>query len=340
MVPADPAFTPIAETGGELADFGPYVAAINDAGTVAFRAQRPSGGSALFLGAGGPLQPLVVPEGELIGHPDLDNSGRVSFLLEDPAAGPALWIRAPDGGLTRAESAAPVAVMGPRGPVMNDSGCAVFCARLSSGAECVLQSEGARLQILARAGERFRAFPGLPVVNREGVAAFAALLTAGGAALLLSRAGVLTTVADTESEFRELSAFPSLNDPGQVAFTGTLKSGQAGVFRMESGRLRPLSAGGGPFENFRSVLQFGAGGLILCATPRGGLLGIYRGAGADAQRLIGLGDAFHDSTVADFALNAVSVNSSGQIALRVRLSNGRQLIIRAAPATDRMGDIL
>lgn len=329
MAPAPPAFTPIAETGGELADFGPYVAAINDSGTVAFRARSSAGGSAMFLGAGGPLRPLEAPAGELIGHPDVDNSGSLSFLMEDPATGPALWLRSPDGVLTRASSADPVAAMGPRGPVMNDSGCAVFCARLNSGAECVLQSDGGRLQVVARAGERFRAFPGLPVVNREGAVAFAALLTAGGAALLLSRGGTLTTVAGTETEFRELSAFPSLSDAGHAAFTGTLKSGQAGVFRREDGRLRALSDPGSPFENFRSVQQFGAGGLIVCATPRGGQLGIYRGAGPNAPRLIGLGDTFQDSTVADFALNAVSVNASGQIAIRLRLANGRQFILRA-----------
>lgn len=329
MAPAPPAFTLIAESGGEWADFSPYVAAINDAGTVAFRARRSTGGTGLFVGDGGALQELGIPAGELIGHPDLDNSGSLSFLMEDPATGPALWLRSPDGVLTRAPSTEPVAAMGPRGPVMNDSGCAVFCARLSSGAECVLQSDGGRLHVLARAGERFRAFPGLPVVNREGAVAFAALLTAGGAALLLSRGGTLTTVAGTETEFRELSAFPSLSDAGHAAFTGTLKSGQAGVFRREAGQLRNLSGDDVSFENYRSVQQFGASGLIVCATPRGGQLGIYRGAGPNAPRLVGLGDAFQDSTVADFALNAVSVNASGQIAIRLRLANGRQFILRA-----------
>jgi hypothetical protein len=319
----------IAQTGGELADFGPYVAAINDLGTVAFRAQTAGGGSSLFVGEAGPVQSIEVPAGELIGHPDLDNSGGFTFITTNPATGPAMWMRSRDGSLVRAQGVEPIAEIGPRGPVMNDSDCSVFCARLITGEECVMKASGGRLEVLARAGERFRAFPGLPVVNREGAVAFAALLAAGGATLLLSRSGTLTTVADTENEFRELSAFPALNDAGQTAFTGRLKSGPAGAFRREDGRLHVLSDGGIPFENFRSVLQFGTGGLILCATPRGGQLGVYRGAGPDARRLIGLGDPFQDSTVADFALNAVSVNSTGQIALRLRLANGRQIILRA-----------
>ena len=44
------------------------------------------------------------------------------------------------------------------------------------------------------------------------------------------------------------------------------------------------------------------------------------------------GDALFGSTVADFALNPVSFNDAGQVAIRATLANGRQLIVRADPA--------
>jgi hypothetical protein len=38
------------------------------------------------------------------------------------------------------------------------------------------------------------------------------------------------------------------------------------------------------------------------------------------------------ATVVDFALNPVSINERGQMAIRVALEDGRQLILRADPA--------
>lgn len=327
MAPADPAFTPIAETGGNLADFGPYVAAINDAGIVAFRAQRPDGHTGLFLGDGGPLTAIEV-EGDLIGHPDINNAQQVSYLTRT-AAGPACWLRSAAGIAARAHDGGEIADLGPRGPVMNESGSAVFRAQLRLGGEAVYCAADGRLDAVLRSDESFLAFPGLPVLNRSGAVAFAAEFAAGGCAILLREGGRLTTIADTSDEFRELGRFPALSEAGQVAFTGTLKSGRAGLFLSTAGGCQSLTEASSPFVSLRSVLLDGSNVPILCATRRGGELGIYRGTGAQAKRILGLGDVFLDSTVTDFALNAVSVNAHGQLAVRVRLANGRQFILRA-----------
>ena len=53
-------------------------------------------------------------------------------------------------------------------------------------------------------------------------------------------------------------------------------------------------------------------------------LGIY----ADGARLVGVGDDFEGSTVVEFALNPVSINGAGQFAARLKLSDGRQFIVR------------
>lgn len=332
MAGRSPPLLTIAATGGELADFGPYVAAINGAGLVAFRATLRSGGSGLFLGEGGALAALDCPAGELIGHPAINDAGTVSFLSSAPPEAPRLWLRPPGGGPARAHHAPEIVEMGPRGPVMNGAGCALFCARLRTGEQAIYAAEAGALRRIAVANARLRAFPGLPVVNRAGDAVFAADLASGGRTILLQRGETLTTVAETGGEFAELSAFPSLDDSGRVAFTARLSSDVTGVFLWTGGETRALADGSGPFESFRSVLLHGESGLILCATPRGGRLGVYRGADPGAPRILGLGDAFEGSTVADFALNAVSVNAAGQLALRLRLENGRQLILRAEPS--------
>jgi len=47
--------TLIADTGERFSDFTPYVASVNDAGTVAFQAKLRAGGSGVFTGDGGPV---------------------------------------------------------------------------------------------------------------------------------------------------------------------------------------------------------------------------------------------------------------------------------------------
>lgn len=62
-----------------------------------------------------------------------------------------------------------------------------------------------------------------------------------------------------------------------------------------------------------------------------GQQGIYTGTDPTRHRLLGLGEALFGATVVDFALNPVSVNGSGQVAIRVALGDRRQFILRADP---------
>jgi hypothetical protein len=86
-----------------------------------------------------------------------------------------------------------------------------------------------------------------------------------------------------------------------------------------------------PFGSFRGALINRTGTILWCATPRGGELGIYTGPDPVADRIVSIGDPWFGSTVTDFALNPVSVNDAGQVAIRVRLANDRQIIVRADP---------
>ena len=54
-------WTVIAETGERFSDFAPYVASVNDAGTVAFQAALRGGGTGVFTGRGGAVTEAAGP---------------------------------------------------------------------------------------------------------------------------------------------------------------------------------------------------------------------------------------------------------------------------------------
>jgi hypothetical protein len=86
--------TPIAATGDCFCDFAPYVASVNDAGTVAFYAVLTGGSSGVFTGSGGPIATVVdTAAGFLAGidsHPDINTEGAVSFYAHLREGGSAI----------------------------------------------------------------------------------------------------------------------------------------------------------------------------------------------------------------------------------------------------------
>ena len=91
------------------------------------------------------------------------------------------------------------------------------------------------------------------------------------------------------------------------------------------------------FEAYRGALITNAGAVVMLATPRGGSLGLFDGPYPDTGRILALGDPLLDTTVDDFAANPVSVNVSGQVAIRASLADGRQVILRADPSAEVLG---
>ena len=183
--------------------------------------------------------------------------------------------------------------VGPLGPTMNESGQVAF------------RADGAIFL-----GERrlaAGAFEGLPVTNAAGTVVFR------------SDTGIYTTlgvVADFTT-FVSLGHFPDINDEGTVVFTGDHTVSGPGVFTSS----RQVVAG---FPSVRGALINNAGQIVFYATPTGGSLGIY----AQAGRLLSIGDSLWGARVTEFALNPVSFNDLGQLAIRIGLSNGRRMIVR------------
>src|ERR1035438_696352 len=184
---------------------------------------------------------------------------------------------------------------------------------------------------IADTSASFSGFHGLPVINRSGTVVFRADRSGGGQGIYTGTGGPHTRIAETGDLFSDLALFPVIDDDGAVAFAATLRAGGSGIFSATARGVTPLIDPNGLFESFRGALINRAGLAAFYATPGGGRLGVFSGPDPVADRIICLGDPLWGSTVADFALNPVSVNEAAQLAVRVSLANGRQAILRVDP---------
>lgn len=327
--PGSYGLTPIANTGDHFTDFMPYAASLNDHGVVAFQAAARGAGSGVYTGSGGPISTVIDaatgPLGNACSHPDIDRDGASCFYASlDGGARRVVVVR--DGQATAiAENA------GPLGPTMNDVGIVAFRADSGAGKGGIFTGSAGRVTTIAETGDTVSAFHGLPVINSRGAVVIRADLKAGGQGIYLGDGGPLIPVAETGSRFSRLGQFPTMNDEGTVAFCAALEGGGSGVFTASAGELAAIIDTSSAFESFRGVLINNAGKVIFYATPRGGELGVFSGPDPLRDCLLALGGSHFGSTIVDFALNPVSMNDLGQIAMRVKLANDMQFIVRADP---------
>jgi len=326
-------WTVIATTGEQFSDFAPYVAAVNDAGTVAFQAALRSGGTGVFTGNGGAVA-RAAGRAVLAGvtsHPDLNGAGATSFYADLAGGGQGVFF-VRDGRLySIADTRGPFASIGPLGPTMNEAGTVAFRADRTAVVSGIFAGDPAAVAAIADTEGPWSRFHGLPVINRGGTVVFRADRDDGIQGIYAGRRGSIETVVETGELFETLGLFPSVDDHGTVAFAGTLRAGGAGIFTVDEGRnTRAIDTDGG-FESYRGALITGGGAVVRIATPRGGSLGLFGGPDPEADRILALGDELLGSAVAELASNPVSVNAAGQVAIRARLTDGRQLVLRADP---------
>jgi hypothetical protein len=141
-------------------------------------------------------------------------------------------------------------------------------------------------------------------------------------------------MVDAGGRFRDLAPYvASIDGRGTVAFQATLENGSTGVFISDSERVPTVAvAADSIFSRFDSHPDIGDdGSLCFYATPGSGQLGVYAGPDPAAHGIVSIGQPLFGSTVTDFALNPVSLNDAGQVAIRVKLADGRQFILRADP---------
>jgi len=323
--------TPIAETSDRFREFAPYVPSIDSWGRVAFQASLTTGGSGIFLESEGSVTDLALT-GDLVAdfrsHPDLSDDGSWCAYADLRSGEEAVVLGHAGHVASIAGTRSSFDRIGPLGPTMNNDRVVAFRAEAGSGPG-IFKADGGSIVALADS-HRIAAFHGLPVINRSGRVVFRADLKSGAQVIIADDEGVQATIAETSSVFAELGRFPCLNDAGTVAFSATLQDGGGGVFLASGGEVMHAVDTASGFESVRGALLDDAGGVLFFATPPGGLLGIYDAA---AHRVFSIGDELFGSVVTDFALNPVSINGAGQFALRLRLANQQELIVRADPVS-------
>lgn len=325
--------TAIASTGERFSDFAPYVASANDAGTVAFQAALQSGSTGVFTGSGGAVAEASGPAllAGVTSHPDLNDAGDMSFYGNLTGGGQAVFLLR-DGHLqTIADTSGPFASIGPLGPTMNDAGIVAFRGDRRAGASGIFVGDGADVATVADTEGPWARFHGLPVISRRGTVVFRADRKDGVDGVYAGHEGSIRIVVETGDVFETLALFPSVNDHDTVAFAATLRTGGSGIFTADEDRITPRMRDGA-FESYRGALINGAAAVVFIATPRDGTLGLFAGPDPEADRILALGDSLFGSTVEELASNPVSVNAASQVAIRTRLTDGRQLILRADPA--------
>jgi hypothetical protein len=222
--------------------------------------------------------------------------------------------------------------IGPLGPTMNEAGSVAFRADSADRVSGIFASDGAAVTTVADTNGPWSRFHGLPVITDDDTVVFRADSKDGVQGIYAGRGGSIRTVAETGERFESLGPFPSANERGTVAFAATLRGGGAGIFTHDNGRITRITETDGAFEAYRGALITNAGAAVMIATPRGGRLGLFDGPDPEADRILALGDSLLHSSIEDFAANPVSVNASGQVAIRASLTDGRHVIVRADPA--------
>jgi hypothetical protein len=323
------ALSVIAETDERFSDFAPYVASVNNVGTVAFQATLRDGTSGVYMGDGRQVtlvaDPVTGPFRGVCSHPDINGEGSSSFYADVESGGRGVFL-VRDGNVVAVADTA-----GPLGPTMNEAGTVAFRTDRGTGGSGVYTGSGGAVTTIAESSGRFRIFHGLPLIDTRGAVTFRADLEGGGEGIYVSDGEQVMTVVETGDVFGDLGPFPFASGTGTVAFCAHLRSGGSGVFTATSGEIATVVDSSGPFESFRGVLLDDKGGLIFYATPRGGELGVFTGPDPVGDRLLSVGSPLFGSAVVDFALNPVSINDAGQVAIRVALEDERQMILRADP---------
>ena len=329
---------PIADTTDRFLDFAPYVASVNDAGTVAFQATLRGGETGIFTGSGGDVVAVAESTTSVVrrfcSHPDLDNEGSSCVYGEFASGGAGLVVFEGGRGIAVADTRDRFLRIGPLGPTMHDGRRVAFRADLKEGGSGVFVLRGGSIELITDT-TRFAGFQGLPVVNGGGAVVFRADLSNGGQGIYMSRGDEVETVIESGRGFRDLGYFPCVNGQGAVVFGATLEGGGSGIFRASGGQVTPVVDTRSGFESFRGALINDADVVYFYATPPGGQLGIYTLTDSGPQAVVSIGDPLFDSSIVELALNPVSINNEGQLAIRIRLGSGRQVIVRADPGSRR-----
>jgi len=356
-----PRLSIIDETRQGDGTFAPFVPAMSESGTVAYVHRREDGHSEIRIKDPARRDGSCVLEApdeyEFVSHPDLNAAGAVAVYARHESGTTRLLLCDRRGWHCTERAREPLSGLGPTGPSMNEEGAVAWRATEGEGRAHIGLWTDSGVRVVARDDEdRFASFEGVPMVSGDGSVLFRAVGKQGEAIIARAHPSrpALEVVAQTGDDWSDLSRFPSLSQSGLIAFGATRRSGEPELCFARCGELLTRVGLSPFFASIRGAALPGRGTLFFWATPPGGALGIYRLAQASSDvpaeslrdrfsLVLGVGEPLvpmasggrsqgaspgEGSTVREFALNPVSVNERGAMAVRLATTDGREFIGR------------
>lgn len=314
-------FTKLADTSGEFSNFMvPGGPALNDSGTVAFRAFLKAGGQGIFTSNGAVTTTIADTNGpfsQFMFSPVINNEGTVGFWAGLKAGGEGIF--SGNGGTTTtiADTNDSFSYFDPRVGI-NDSGTVVFTAGLKAGDQGIFTGNGGKTSTVVKIIDA----PAFPTERLD--------INDGGTVVFNLFDGSLWNI--NSSTFAKIArgSFgfdPGINNSGTVAF----RAGET-IFTYSNGAIAPIADTSGAFSRFRFSPGINdVGSVAFMADLKTGGFGIFTGNDPVANKVIATGDSLFGEQVTRLYFFNQGLNNSGQIAFYAELTNGKQGFFRANP---------
>jgi hypothetical protein len=232
-------------------------------------------------------------------------------------------------------------------PSINNSGVVAFSGGLVAGKQGIFTGSGGAVSTISTVDGPVLLGPLLsdPTINNAATVAFRARLGTSPSftfSILTGNGGPLTTIASTTSGFTILGSPPAINDAGTVAFRGSNPFG--GIFTGAGGPIATVADSAGPLNIVlanHNVAINDAGHVAFLVNLDAGGDCILTGPNRADDAVICQGDALFGSTVGHPTLPFLTtgnlgffrdgLNGSDELAFWARLTDGRQVVVRATP---------
>jgi hypothetical protein len=312
-------------SAGQYASFN--APAINDAGTVVFRATRYLAGSGIYTGHDPVADAVVTTDGPYSGFGDLpaiNSAGTVAFVAGRDSGGSGLFT-GPDP-----VADAVVTSDGPyfafTQPAINNAGTVAFRAGLDAGGQGIFTGPDATADAVATSDGPYASLQG-PAIDGAGTVVFFAQRDGGGQGIFTGSDPVADAVATTDGPYSSFGITPAINGTGTMAFVAGQDSGGSAIFTGPDPVVDAIDLSG--FQGVNNLAINDAGRVAFMATFATGLSGIYTGPDRFADNVIEYGDFFFGSHVAglDFFRG---LNNYGDIAVHYELADGQEGIAVAS----------
>jgi hypothetical protein len=331
-------YTPVADSTGNFGtnSFADY--ALGNNGHVVFANFRDDGQNSINRWNGSSLETIAVTGPAVPGWstalhaPTVNAAGQVAFTGVRVSSQPAGFVgayRAEPGGAVTTISEAPAVIGGPGYEIGTDINAAgtVAYQKMDSSSRGIYTRSGAGAEQTIFAGANADTL-GWWSINSSGHVAIAGVIGGVRGVWKGTGNGILNPIAT--GNFTGVRT-PIIDDAGNVTFGATLTNGTAGVYRGDgSGGLTTLAdtSSGAYVANASAFSRTSAntdGDIAFQAIPTDGSgTAIYflpDGAdAADAQRVIGAGDALFGGIVDLVLLAPRGLNDSDEIAFMYRLA--------------------